>query len=68
MQFLVNHAALVGFGAMLLAGQPSMSASALGDIGILQGFRMPAGIEIGGLNGPFCLLGFWPAPPATIPT
>ncbi|WP_378951565.1 hypothetical protein [Mesorhizobium sp. ANAO-SY3R2] len=55
--FLVNHAALLAFGTMLLAGQPSMSASAFGDIGMLQGFRMPAGIELNGLSGAVLLAG-----------
>lgn len=57
LQFLVNHAALLGFASMLFAGQPSMSASAFGDIGILQGFRLPAGIELIGLSGAVLLAG-----------
>lgn len=57
MPFLINHAALLAFATMLLAGQPSMSASAFGDIGILQGFRMPTGIELNGLSGAMLLAG-----------
>ena len=55
--FLINHTALLAFGTMLLAGQPSMSASAFGDIGILQGLRMPAEIELNGLSGAVLLAG-----------
>lgn len=56
-RFLANHAALLGFGAMVAAGQPSMVASIFDQVPVLGGFHFPAAIEINGLTATVLVMG-----------
>ncbi|PSJ57638.1 hypothetical protein C7I85_22040 [Mesorhizobium soli] len=56
-RFLANHAALVAFGAMVLAGQQSMVASVFDRVPVLEGFRLPVAIETNGVTAMVLIMG-----------